>query len=171
MGDLIRDIGLQVLVGLSLLLFAWRARLAFDQRRWGRMCFCVAFAWLLLRSLLIRLAGGPVQGVAAQDPEFAVFLSSPPVYVFTVLFGLIGLCWVTWDENQEERRLARLRRQNDQRKQTIEERDATIAERDTTIETRDGTIGDRDSELKDAHQGRGFNRRQGDRNRRHLPGS
>jgi hypothetical protein len=113
------------IAGLGLL--SVRARIAFDERRWGRVTFCIAFGLFVARSLVLRWLSGVNQSWGIKpDANWRDFLSSTFVaLVITILF-FIGLLWATIEEYHEFKRRRMERRLLKKQKQELITKDKEI---------------------------------------------
>jgi hypothetical protein len=88
------------IAGLGLL--SVRARIAFDERRWGRVTFCIAFGLFVIRSLALRWLAGVNQGIGIKpDPNWRDFLASTFVALAVTILFFAGLLWATIEEYHE----------------------------------------------------------------------
>jgi hypothetical protein len=105
------DILYNVLSLTALGLLSARARIAFDERRLGRVTFCISFGLFVVRSLVLRWLSGASQGVGLQpDSNWRDFLSSTPVALVVTIFFFIGLAWTTLEEYHDFRARRRERK-------------------------------------------------------------
>jgi hypothetical protein len=110
-----------------LLLFAIRAAIACDQRRWGRFSFCVSFAVFVLRVLIARWTTGLTKSTGVRpDAEVAAFISSNEATIVIVALITFTLAWATIEEYFENRERRRLKRFAQQQVSSLEEKNQEI---------------------------------------------
>jgi hypothetical protein len=111
----------------ALLLLAIRARIAYDQRKWGRTAFCISFGIFVMRTLALRwLTGITKSGGVGPDPQFAAILSGSEVTILIVILIVGGLAWVTIEEYWEFREQRRLKKLAKLQESAIKAKDREI---------------------------------------------
>jgi hypothetical protein len=104
-----------------------RARIAFDERRAGRVAFCIGFGLFVIRSLALRWLSGVNQGIGVKpDPNWRDFLASTFVALAVTILFFAGLLWATIEEYKEFRQRRKEKRLLKKQQGELKDKDREI---------------------------------------------